>query len=192
MAQDEKQDLKTFAEETLLKSNEEVSSDKEIIEKLKGIVIIIKETSKVEVKSEDTRPLIRIPLYLIGKFVGFKILGIFDNSSASLNELSENLNLPVKALSRPIGILLGDNIERTNNEGYRIRAYKILDFLNSLDIKGNESNGQIPNVGIRKKSSRKEKPTTNNKFLLNKDGLIDLSKFLEISESDLRKIIFFR
>ena len=132
MAKDEKQNLKELAETSLLKSRDEVSDDREIIEALKEKVIILKETPKVEVKYSDMRPLVRIPLYLSGKFIGHKILGLFDTPDATLNELSENLNLPTKALSRPLGILSGDLIDKTD-KGYKIRAFKILEFLKGLE-----------------------------------------------------------
>lgn len=179
--------LKDLAEESLLRSMEEVSSDKEIIQLLKDKVIIIKENNKVEVKYADNRPLIRIPLYLTGKFVGFKILKLFDTSAATIEELSENLNLPPKALSRPLGTLMGDIIEKSQ-EGYKIRAFRILDFLKSLDSKS-----PVAKINSLNKKSKKDKKIEEEaKLNFNKNGLANLSEYLNIPEEKIKKVLFFR
>lgn len=182
------EEIKKIAEESLLRSSEEVSDDKEILEKLKGKVIIIKESKKIEVKHPDKRPIIQIPLYLSGKFMASKILNIFQNTEASTEELSENLRLSAKALSRPLGMLTGELIDKTAR-GYKIRAYKILDFLNMLE---NENNVEVKKNQKFKGIKKQKVLDDSEKIFLVEDGIKNLVEFLEIDEPDIRRLIFFR
>lgn len=188
MEENENQNLKELAEETLLRSIEEVSDDKEIIQHLRDKVIIIKESNKIEVKYPDIRPLTRIPLYLIGKFIGYKVLKVFDSPAAKTEELASNLNLPSQALSRPLGILAKDLID-SSSEGYKIRAYKILNFLNSLDNSEiTEQRSILKSKSIKRQKSSEE----TEQISLSEGGIKKLVDFLEINEPDIRRLIFFR
>lgn len=188
MIENENQNKKSLAEDILLRSRDEVSDDKEkILEKVKDKIVIIKETNKIEVISDDKRPLVLIPLYLIGKFLGFKILKLFDEPSADTLELSKNLNLPPKAFSRPLGILTRNLVEKTD-KGYKIKAFKILEFLDSLEK--DPSKKIFVKKKTRKTLSKEKRVEINLNF--NQEGLKNLCDFLDITEEELRKIVFFR
>ena len=184
------EEIKKIAEESLLKSAEEVSEDKEILEKLKDKVIIIKENNQIEVKYPNKSPSIQILLHLSTKFMGHKILGIFSESSSTTEEIAKSLKVSLKALSRPLGILTGEFIDKVEG-GYSIRAYKILDFLKSLDEE-KEISEKSKTKKFGKSSSVSQKIKEEQKFELNNEGLKKLSEFLKISEIQLRKIFFFR
>ncbi|MFW6027020.1 MAG: hypothetical protein ACOCRX_11855 [Candidatus Woesearchaeota archaeon] len=185
------ENLKKIAEESLLKSLEEVSDDQEIVEKLKDKVIIIKENNQIEVKHSDKTLSTQILLYLSAKFIGYKMLGIFSKPGSTTEEISKSLKVSPQALSRPLGTLIGSYIDKTE-QGYKIRAYKILDFLKSL-----EEEKEIVSEGKNKRtkkvfSNKNNKKEEIKKFNLDKEGIKRLSEFLEIDESKLRSIFFFR
>lgn len=191
MEEDKIKDLKEFAFNSLVRSKDEVSQDKEIIEKLKDKVVIIKENNQIEITYRDDGPQLRIPLYLIGKFIGHKVLGMFDDSSASVEEISQRLNMPPQALSRPLGILLRDILEKTE-KGYKVRAFKILDFLESLENKNTMVKTDSPKK-TRKVSSVTAKVLKEGMSLnIKSDGIAPLADFLGILEEDVRKLFFFR
>ncbi len=187
--------LKSYAEELFLKSKEEVSNDKEILEKLKDKIVIIKETRSVEVIFKNNSPRARVPLYLIGKLVGHKILGIIDEIFADTTELSTNLHIPIKGLARPIGILIKEKLIEKTDKGFQIRAFKIINFLDSLK---EEETTKATTLRKRKslKSAKKSKTTQslkeNTEQPLKSKGLDELSNFLDISEEKLRRILFVR
>ena len=153
MDNEKTENLKTYAEDLFLRSKDEVSNDREILDKLKGKIVIIKETNSVEVIFKHSSPQVKVPLYLIGKLVGHKILKIIDGVSADTAELSKNLHIPLKGLSRPIGILLNEKLIEKTNKGFQIRAFKIIDFLNSLDEDSTKASRP------RKKGKPKSSPT---------------------------------
>jgi hypothetical protein len=99
--------------------------------------------------------------------------------------------MPSQAFSRPIGILLGDILEKTD-KGYKVRAFKILAFLNSLD--GNKIEKPKAVQRRQKKTAAPSTKTTSEETQLSlKDsGIKSLSEFLKIDEHELRKIMFFR
>jgi len=191
------ENLKSLAEDILLRSKDDVSDDKEILEKLRGKLIIVKETSQIEIASKFQQPQERIVLYLIGKLMGHKVLNQFETSTANVEELSNNLNLSPQALSRPLGILLQTMIQKAG-EGYQVKAFKVLDFLNSIDEKSEKSSTGISKKRAKRKQSRtttkekEEQETSNEELQFSSQGLQDLSDFLNISAEKLRRIFFFR
>jgi len=195
MSHEEPDNLKSYAEDLFLRSKDEVSNDKEILEKLKDKIVIIKETKSVEVIFNNNSPQVKIPLYLIGKLVGHKILNMMDEISADTPELSTNLHIPPKGLSRPLGILLNEKLIEKTSKGFQIRAFKIIDFLNSL----NEECTTKANTLKRRKSpkstgnSKSAKQTKEDiELSLKSNGLNELCQLLDISEEKLRKILFVR
>lgn len=195
MSHEQAENLKSYAEDLFLRSKDEVSNDKEILEKLKGKIVIIKESKSVEVIFKNSSPQVKIPLYLIGKLVGHKILKIVDEISADVNELSTHLHLPTKALSRPLGMLLNERIIERTNKGFQIRAFKIISFLESLSEHSTES-AVTPR---KRKVARPGESPKNSKPLmeeveksLKSRGLDDISEFLGIAADRLRKILFVR
>ncbi len=190
--------LKSRAEELFLRNKDEVSDEKEeIIEKLKDKIVIIKETKNVEVLFKHNSPQVKIPLYLIGKFVGHKIMGIIDDMSADTAELSSNLNIPPKGLSRPVGMLINQKIIEKVDKGFKIRAFKIIDFLDSL-VEEQKNMPSKLRKGINK-ASKPDKKLKNIKKIkesgkteLEYKGLDELCNFLNIQEEKLKKILFVR
>jgi len=185
-------ELKEYAGEALVRSKDEVSNSKEIIDKLKDKIIIIKENNSVEIILKNEGPQVKIPLYLIGKFIGYQVLNMITSSSADIHELSTNLNLPIKALSRPIGILLNEKLIEKTSEGFQIRTYQIINFLNLID---NSSKNQSNKIKLKstkhiKSESINDKPDIELK--LQSKGLLDISKILNLSEDNIRKIVFVR
>ena len=187
----ENNDLKAFAAEALVKSKDEIPTDKDIISKLRDKVIIVKESKGIEVVYKDSRPMIKVPLYLIGKFIGHKVLGMFPNDCATTEELSKSLGLSPRALSRPLGDMLGGILENTK-DGYRVRSFKILEFLDSLE--NNQaivSGSKVP----RTKISHAKKDTVTpieQEIKLKPNGVSEFAKHLGIPEENLRKVMFFR
>lgn len=190
------ENLKEYAESLFLRSKDEVSNDKEILDKLKDKIVIIKETNSVEVIFKHSSPQVRIPLYLIGKFVGHKILGLTDGASADTTELSKNLNMPVKGLARPIGILLNQKLIEKTGRGFQVRAFKIVEFLDSLVEEQKTNSNQSKRRAKSKVGTRKSKNTRSIKEdlepALEYKGLDELCEFLNLSEEKLKKILFVR
>lgn len=181
-------DLKSFAAEALVKSKDELPTEKDIIEKLKNKVIIVKEDNRIEVVYADPRPMIKVPLYLIGKFIGHKILGMFPNDCATTEELSKNLDMAPRALSRPLGEMLG--IIESTPQGYRVRSFKILEFLESLEKTDQK-------VSVRKPKSKSIRSEMNPAapaatISLKSKGVQELAEYLDVPEEGLRKLMFFR
>lgn len=181
------QDLKDLAEDLLVKSVDEISDNKEIIWKIEDKIIFVKETKSVDViyKTEDVQE--KIGLYLIAKFIGYKVLNIFDEPTAGSTEMSSNFNLSPQALAPSLGVLSKEFIEK-ENEKYKIKAYKILDFLDRLDKNTTSQNGK------RKKNTRKKviEESSEIEIILKKDGFDNLSSFLGITKEDLKKLFFVR
>ncbi|MBU0470535.1 MAG: hypothetical protein KKA62_01165 [Nanoarchaeota archaeon] len=195
MTDDPIQNLKSYAEDLFLRSKDEVSNDREIMEKLKDKMVIIKETSSVELIFKHDSAQITVPLYLIGKLIGHKILGIIDKISADTTELSNNLHIPPKALSRPLGMLLNEGLIEKAGDGFQIRAYKILDFLDSLGEEKTPTKFR-PKIRRQSKSTTKKQKTNvvknNPGEHLKSKGLEELCGFIGLLEEKLRKILFVR
>lgn len=195
MNHEEPGSLKSYAEDLFLKSKDEVSNDKEILEKLKDKIVIIKETKSVEIVFKNSSPQVKVPLYLIGKFVGHKILKMIDEISADTTELSTNLHIAPKGLSRPIGILLNEKLIEKTSKGFQIRAFKIIDFLDSLNEEETTKVTTLRREKISKSTekSKNTKPSQDDiEQSLKSKGLNELCRFLNISEEKLRKILFIR
>ena len=183
-------ELKRLAEESLVKSIEDMPDDKGILERLKNKVAIIKETNQIEILYPYRDLSTMILLYLSGKFIGYKILEIFPGATATTDEIAKSLKVSTQSLSRPLGMLMGRFIDRVKN-GYKIRAYRILEFLKSLDEEQkNENTKKRDKIQLTKHPSKKIRKEE--KIILHQKGIEDLAKFLEIHEVKLRKLIFFR
>lgn len=182
----ENEDLKSLAEDLLVKSIEEVSDDKEIIKRINGKIIFIKENDGIKVIYNTKNLQEKIGLYLIAKFVGSKILNKFKDSLADSSEISSALNVSIQALAPSLGALSKEFIDKVN-EKYRIKAYKILDFLEELEKQKNRTESPIKSS---KKSSKKDVDAL--KLVPMEDGLKELASILGKSESSLRGIFFMR
>lgn len=183
--------LKELARNALVRSVDGVSDDKKIIQKIEGKVIFIQETNKINIVYKTDNLQKKIGLYLIAKFVGHKILNFFDKSTAGSLEISTNLNLSIKALAPSLGVLSKEFIEKENEE-YKIKAYKILEFLDNLEEVQEERKG-----GTRKKISNNNNNNNNQippekKLVLREDGFNELSSIIDIEEKNLKKLFFVR
>ena len=174
------QDLKGLAENLLVKSVDEVSDDKEIIERIKDKIIFIKESKEIKVIYKTEKMQDMVGLYLIARFVGYKILNIFDKPSASSSEIASSFNLNSQTLARPLGILSREFIEKINDE-YKIRAYKILEFINELDKEKTSSKNKKGNI-------KSVNETSDIKLVFREEGFRELYSFFEVTEEDLRKL----
>ena len=195
MSHEEPESLKLYAEDLFLRSKDEVSNDKEILEKLKDKIVIIKETRSVEVIFKNSGPQVKVPLYLIGKLVGHKILKMIDEISADTPELSANLHIPLKGLSRPLGILLSEKLIEKTSKGFQIRAFKIIDFLDSLkEEEGTKGTTLRWKKGTKSTEKSKNTKPTKRKIeeALKSKGINELCQFLNVPEEKVRKILFVR
>ena len=123
-----------------------------VIQKVKDIFVIEKESGKIIFKeySKLTNPQ-KIFCILMGKFFA-KRLGIIDDITATISEISSELDIPQTTLSSPLKSLRKSGQILYDKSRYRINPHRIEEIINSNFSKSNNTSSHYK---IKKKSKKK-------------------------------------
>jgi len=162
---------------------------KDLVNKSKSLMGIEQESGKIIIIKADLPLKEKVILLLIGKYFA-KELGFIDSEKVSVNTLRKELMVESRALSRPIGDLIKENMINKEEDEYSIKHYQIENCINRIS---EAKQMPLPTVKKARKrrlpKSKKEEHPEEKKLI---DGSIrELANKLAITEEDLKHIFEF-
>lgn len=123
---------KDILKDILVEEEDAIQNLAEIVKKSKDVFVIEKQSGKIIFKnySKLTNPQ-KICSLLIGKYFA-KRLGIVNDHSVSVSEISKELNTPQTTLSSPLKSLRNAGFALYDKSRYRINPHRIDEVVESL------------------------------------------------------------
>ena len=172
-----------------------VLDEKDTLEKLKDLVNKSKDLIRIEghsgkivfVKSNlSLRG--KIILLAVGKYFS-KELGLSDLGSVSFDELRKGTGAESQALSRPIGMLLKENILAKEGNTYTIKYYQIEKCIDN--ILESKPISTPPTRRLKRSSAKKEQDAPKIIMKLVPDSIRRLAEKVNMDENELKHIFEF-
>ena len=115
----------------ILDEKDTLSKLKELVDKSKELIRIEGHSGKVIIIKNDVSLKDKVVLLLIGKYFA-KESGLINSQKLNLEAMKNELNAESRALSRPLGDLLRENIIENENGEYFIKYYQIENAIKNI------------------------------------------------------------
>ncbi len=172
----------------ILDEKDTLSKLKELVDKSKELIRIEGHSGKVIIIKNDVSLKDKVVLLLIGKYFA-KESGLINSQKLNLEAMKNELNAESRALSRPLGDLLRENIIENENGEYFIKYYQI-----ENEIKNIREQKVIPRISkprTKKSVIKKEPLEKKEEKTLIKDSVEKLAQKTDLTVEELKHIFDF-
>ena len=169
----------------ILDEKDTLSKLKELVDKSKELIKIEGHSGKVIIIKSNLSSKDKVVLLLIGKYFA-KESGLINSQKLNLEAMKNELNAESRALSRPLGDLLRENIIENENGEYFIKYYQIENAIKNIS----EQKEMLRTLKPRTKKSVIKKEPKEEKALI-KDSIEKLAQKTDLTVEELKHIFDF-
>lgn len=172
----------------ILDEKDTLSKLKELVDESKELIRIEGHSGKVVIIKNDVSLKDKIVLLLIGKYFA-KESGLINSQKLNLEAMKNELNAESRALSRPLGDLLRENIIENENGEYFIKYYQIENAIKNISEQ--KIMPRISKPRTKKSVIKKEPLGKKEEKTLIKDSVEKLAQKTDLTVEELKHIFDF-